>query len=538
MGLPSSVLDNKIRTKCPVFCSKNLKLKSLVDVVIGRNIDAKYLCKQVPWNIYEDSVFVVDTSVVPDKDVSTDGIIYDEHSCPWEFIYVSFDSQQNVTSVSRGIAKSPESRKFKIKKHYSKISNGVDVLQRIITRFFDAESNNLQPYVVIAYILNGHHKSSRKRSLSINPFKKAHGNCKSTAEAYNRTNPSVLDKISYLGQYKRPKQIITSIENDAGGVFASDTPSQLPRNNMQIYNKLKSIPDRPKARNTGKNKLADYSKLIAMSVTGEFVKDASLHPRRKKDGTVESVMRTFCTTNLMMKWVQNFCSPLKNIVTPCGIDMTYKCGPFYATTMVFHHPMFVHRNSEKSPGMVAAIGTSNGKEQKDYLYFASQLKQQEVHNLVYGSDGEVAMEKAFESTYPIEGVTTNKRSIHLRCANHFETDIERFCHQNGISSQTARQIAYSILGQEGYGRRVFGLIDATNDGLFDRQYEVVSKTWPKIFQDWMASTVGKLRSNKDMLKKNMVSYVRMEAGLGNYFLFQLFQICLQHHEQRYQNQMN
>ena len=98
---------------------------------------------------------------------------------------------------------------------------------------------------------------------------------------------------------------------------------------MQIYNKLKQIPERPKASNTGKTKIPDYSKLFAMTVSGDFVKNASIHPRRKSDGQVESIDRSFCATNLMIKWLKLFCSPLRKIVTPTAFDMTYKCGPFY-----------------------------------------------------------------------------------------------------------------------------------------------------------------------------------------------------------------
>ena len=519
------LIDFMQLSKYPVFSTTRLKLKSLVDVVIGENIDPKYLCKHVPLNFYQDSVFVIDTSDVNDKDISTDGIIYDQHSCPSEFIYVGFNTEKNIVSLTRDAVckdKPVEAiRKFKIKRHYSKISNGVDVLQRIITSCFDAESNILQPYVVVTYILNGHHKSSRKRSLSTNPFRRAHGNSKSTIEIYSRTNPSVLEKIGSLGQHKKPKQIITSIENYAGGVFAVDTPSQLPRNNSQIYNKLKAIPGRPKVRNTGKNRLADYSKLIAMSATGEFVKDASLHPRKKKDGSVESVMRTFCTTDLLMKWIQKFCSPLRNIIIPCGIAMTYKCGPFYATTLVFHHPMFVHKGTTKHPGIVAALGTSGGKDQNDYFHLASQLKQQNVHNLVYGSDGEVAMEKVSDWRSNYQQTQCSTQMCHA-----FEGDIERFCDRNNIPKSTEREISYSILGMERDGRRACGLIDAENESLFDRQYDALSAGWPEIFKDWMTSTVGKVRSNKEMLKKNMLSCVRLAGGLGK-FMFVLRQSCSQ-----------
>ena len=246
-------------------------------------------------------------------------------------------------------------------------------------------------YVPITYILDGHLKSAKNLPPPSNPFKRPHGNSKQSTDSFNRTNPSVTNRIEYLGQHKHPKQIITAIENDAGGVFAANTPSQLPRDNTQIYNKLKLIPDRIKCRNTGKTRMTEYTKLVAMSMKGDFVKDASLHPRKIKGGTVQSILRTFCTTDLQMKWTKMFCSPLKENIQPAQIDMTYKCGPFYATTMIFQHPMFVRKNTQEHPGIFIWLGTSNTKETGDYSYFAHQLKQQNVDTIVFGSDGETAM---------------------------------------------------------------------------------------------------------------------------------------------------
>ena len=361
-------------------------MEDLAKICIGSVIADEFILKVVPQNIFEDAVFVIDTNVVSDKDISTDGIIYDEHSVPSELINVFFDNKGLITNIARGNKRDlphiGEKKVFKVKRHYSKVNANGHILQRSIYRFYDVLANTLQRFVVVKYTVDRHFKT-RKSKLKSNPFKRPHGNCKDSRESYVRTNPSVLDKITYLGQSKRPKQIISEIEKDVGGVYGADFPSQLPRNNMQIYNKLKQIPERPKARNTGKTKIPDYSKLFAMTVSGDFVKNASIHPRRKSDGQVESIVRSFCATNLMIKWLKLFCSPLRKIVTPTAFDMTYKCGPFYVTSMVFQHPMFVIKNTTKHPTLVAWIGTSNGKEEGDYSYMAYQLKQQGNHLINY-----------------------------------------------------------------------------------------------------------------------------------------------------------
>ena len=506
----------------PVFKIGKLRLDELVDICVSKNINDKLLARTVPWNIFKSVVYVLDTSVVNNRDISTDGIIYDEHSSPSENICVTFDENNAVTQIERNKNSSKNAntdhivQKFKIKRHYSKVCSAGHVLQRTIVRFFDANGEQLV-YVPIIYVLDGHLKGSKNRPLQSNPFKRPHGNSRKSTDSYSRTNPSVMNRIEYLGQHKRPKQIITAIENDAGGVFAASTPSQLPRDSAQIYNKLKLIPDHVKCRNTGKTRLTEYTKLIAMSLNGGFVKDASLHPRKVKGGTFQSILRTFCTTDLLMKWTTMFCSPLKENVHPAQIDMTYKCGPFYATTMIFHHPMFVRKNTEEHPGIFIWLGTSNTKETGDYSYFAHQLKQQNVNAIVFGSDGETAMEAGFEQVFPIEGITTNKRSLHLRCSTHFQCDIERFCNGNGLFSVEARELSHEILGAENNGVRIRGLIDAENDEIFEWHYTAAEAKWPKLFKEWMMSKVGKVRSNKEMLKLCLLAPVRTAAGLGRFF---------------------
>ena len=74
---------------CPVYKIGKLRLDELVVICISKNIDNNLLARTVPWNIFKSAVYVIDTSVVDNKDLSTDGIIYDEHSSPSENIFVT-----------------------------------------------------------------------------------------------------------------------------------------------------------------------------------------------------------------------------------------------------------------------------------------------------------------------------------------------------------------------------------------------------------------------------------------------------------------
>ena len=106
--------------------------------------------------------------------------------------------------------------------------------------------------------------------------------------------------------------------------------------------------------------------------------------------------------------------------------MTYPNLGFYSTSINFANPLVVYQNNKRRhPTTTAAIMTSTTKYEKDYEYFARQVYNSDKcrKSLVYGTDGEVATEKGFESVYPIEG--NSVQNIHLRCFDHVNTEMKR-----------------------------------------------------------------------------------------------------------------
>ena len=62
------------------------------------------------------------------------------------------------------------------------------------------------------------------------------------------------------------------------------------------------------------------------------------------------------------------------------------------------------------------------REVEDYQFLANSIKRfGKITSLIYGTDGEVALEKGFENVYPIDGI----QNIHLRCFEHLKDDIEK-----------------------------------------------------------------------------------------------------------------
>ena len=155
-----------------------------------------------------------------------------------------------------------------------------------------------------------------------------------------------------------------------------------------------------------------------------------------------------------MKWTGQLCSNSRES-SQLGIDMTYKCGPFYVTAGSFPHPSFVWKNNSYShPTVVAFVSTHVKKEADDYKFVASKLKDQAKENcLIYGSDGEYALKKSLEEIFPIEYVFTGKTGIHLQCFDHGKIDIERFLSNRKVQISDRERIVKEILGSEYKGIR-------------------------------------------------------------------------------------
>ena len=101
-----------------------------------------------------------------------------------------------------------------------------------------------------------------------------------------------------------------------------------------------------------------------------------------------------------------------------------------------------------------AVGASVNKKYDDYKFLSDKIKlRADVKTLVYGTDGEPAMEKAMEDTFPIEDVAPGKASIHLRCFDHVRSDIKRYLQSKNVPANEIENICQQLLGSEINGKR-------------------------------------------------------------------------------------
>ena len=61
---------------CPKYCVKRLTLKEMAEICIGKKVDQDLVCKNVPYAIKSNVVYVIDINCVPLNDLSVNGFIY------------------------------------------------------------------------------------------------------------------------------------------------------------------------------------------------------------------------------------------------------------------------------------------------------------------------------------------------------------------------------------------------------------------------------------------------------------------------------
>ena len=484
---------------------KGLGVFDIVSICIDNTIDEEKICSTVPYP-KSNSVFVVNLNTVSEKDLTCDDSgPYNKHSSPTVVVKADFDNNKLVglkTINRQPLPKnSPLLTKkniYVVKRMYSERVDelGRGKLTRIISRVYSCEG--IRNLAIIQYLGTNSNTS------------RPHGNAKVRKRTYVRTKPSVIEKEKELLQSEPPKKVIRLIEDERGGPLSMASASDGPRDRRQCYNIKANLPNKKRSKNTGPVATPDFDRLIASMDAGNFVRSVDFSFRSKHQRIHPN---TFAMSENAIIAIQAFCNPDSSNRSQLGIDMTYKVGPFYTTCLSFSHPYFVHKNNPQiHPTIFAGMMTSTGRQEQDYRYLANQLKACGINRLIYGTDGELALEMGFESTYPIECVAPKERNIKLRCFNHVKDDMLAALKKIPECHGKESQIITDILGSEFNSERTPGLVDSDN---FSEDYEKLAKTWPKKFQNYIESGNMRVRPLKDTFVKSMGKRIRMEAGLGN-----------------------
>ena len=319
-----------------------------MDICVGQNVPEEKICSRVPTGITESAVFVVDLEAVQFQDLTVDDNgVYGVHSSPSEHFQVFLDDQGKISELNR-IGRSDSDTKrsflnaydhFVIRRQYSWSTNNKD-FRRMIAKV--EHERKFMRFAVVQYTVK---MTPEEGKLHLS---KPYGGSRRSSEPHVRTKPSVLEGIRQMGQKSSAKQIITEIEKKAGGVFSVVSLSDIPRDRQQVYNQLRRVDGRKEARSTGPRKVPDITKLLSLQQAGRFVCDVNRCSRAKRDRGKRATASTFAATDYTLGWIKRYCQFGSSPTAVAGIDMTYKLGPFYLTTVTLLNPMLFTRATKIS----------------------------------------------------------------------------------------------------------------------------------------------------------------------------------------------
>ena len=206
--------------RCPKYGVKRLTLKGMPEICIGKKVDQDLVCKNVPYAIKSNAVYVIDINCVQLNDLSSDGFIYNKHSCPTQNVEVGYHGDNLVACKIVSMKENKGKNIYKMRREYSyasAVSMANTELKETATRFEDGNNKTWQ-YVIISYKFNVNGLDVEETAVNV-LFQKAQGNSKQRKEPHNRTYPSVIKRIKKESEHFSPKNVVSNIQKQAGVVF-------------------------------------------------------------------------------------------------------------------------------------------------------------------------------------------------------------------------------------------------------------------------------------------------------------------------------
>jgi len=322
-------------------------------------------------------------------------------------------------------------------------------------------------------------------------IQKPHGNCKSS-KPFVRTTPSTLQKLKDSRKAnKQPKQAVSEVTKQKGGIVNTKAIGDLPRNRKQVYNmKVKEDCE-------GNDALLTVMAMCKQSLGKDedpFIRIVSSAPEP---------MCVMCT-DLQLSDIERFCtSPEK--FCPLTVDPTFNLGDFSVTVTSFQNLLLVHQRTNKHPVMIGPMLVHRRKMFSTYHFFASSLVSLKPHLIdlqSFGTDGEECLYSAFSTQFT--------SAQQLRCFLHFRDNCKAKLIEMKVQSDNILEIIQDILGSFLRGKP--GLVNAQTADDLTYQFHQLESRWEQIapgFSDWFS------KHKLHIVESTMLSSVRQSAGLGN-----------------------
>ena len=201
-----------------------LMVTQLFNLMVG-TIPEEKICKHKPTGVTYSSVFVVDLSHISKiEDLKADDNGAWQHGGkPRRMYNLEFDDTRSEV-LSANLVERQSNSTFTLVWIYHR-HKATPEFQRRIAYTLDS-SDQVVKYAVVQYLFED--------GIEIPVILPPHGNCKNKSTPYCRTQKSTLERIKT--QKGKPKDVVRSLHDEAGGSLGAFSASELPRNRQQVYN--------------------------------------------------------------------------------------------------------------------------------------------------------------------------------------------------------------------------------------------------------------------------------------------------------------
>ena len=334
------------------------------------------------------------------------------------------------------------------------------------------------------------------------PTVTAHGNSKGSQPFYP-TLPSTTLLIKEECPKSGPKSVVSLVESDAGGIREASYPGELPRNELQVSNFKRHVPKR-QLELAGNDLYSVMLQAHLEDVGKQFIRDIKAFP----DPAI------LLATEQQLLDLERFCCNTSSF-SVLTVDPTFSLGDFDVTPTTYRHLLLRSSRTGKLTVMLGPIMIHYRKNFATYMFLAASLVSKNKHlaNIqAFGTDGEVALSSALAHEF--------KSAIHLLCFNHVRRNLKEELRSLTVPLEVQSEILGDIFGKRIESMHLTGLVDSRSAQDFETSLANLVQKWKLHDLDDMAGPVTRFcdwfyAHKVELFKENMISSVRVKAGLGN-----------------------
>ena len=264
---------------------------------------------------------------------------------------------------------------------------------------------------------------------------KQHGNASKGSRPFKPSATSTMERLKELVQTSTPKVAVNRLLEEKGGIENICSSGDIARDRQQAANFRRNVKEK-------ENKVASSCSdplLTVMDRCKREQADSKVTFIREVSSAPE--MLIVLANNFQLAEVKQFCTnPARFSVL--GVDVTFNVGEYYVC-LTTYRDLMLKTKSGVHPVMLGPILLHQRKLFSSYYTLPATMIRYDPDLqgiLAFGTDGELALSKAFESAFPF--------AVHLLCDMHMEDTITSKMKDLGIRGLEAKQFMADIFGSK------------------------------------------------------------------------------------------